>query len=251
MSRFDSLLEFCKKHAHIYCYGAGYMGLRTFEFLHEYGISIEGFIVSKKADDSVKGLKIYQFDEVILNINAEAGIILSLDKKHHEEIIAHFFSHIPVENEMFFRITYEDVFIKMRLDMAEGLNSFSVKDSNGLICKFIDNVYDIELEKRERFHDKYKEIRSRYKKIVFTQYDMRHIGVMCLTYYIWSIEREAYKDILYVMMPVLWNNDYNKIPNRYLFSKIQEKMEIITQENYQFCRWMIQYHANEIEYSNQ
>ena len=112
MSRFDSLLEFCKKHAHIYCYGAGYMGLRTFEFLNKYGISIEGFIVSKKADDSVKGLKIYQFDEVIPNINAETGIILSLDKKHHEEIIAHFFSHIPVENEMFFRITYEDVFIK-------------------------------------------------------------------------------------------------------------------------------------------
>ena len=249
MSRFDSLLMFCQEYSHIYCYGTGNMGIRTAMFLNKYGINIDGYIVTKKNRHNVLGIRVYEIGEIISKIDQNTGIILSLSEKYHDEVFSNFLQYGFSDAPMFFRVSWNDVTTKMILDLAEGATFFPIINNNGIINSFLENICDLEYKKGVYFENNYKEIRKKYHKIIFAQYCMRHIGEMCLTYYMWNIECKEQEDVLFVMTPSLWNNDYNNIPNTYFFRKIQEKIEIVTEDNYEFWRWVLQRHSGEIEFS--
>lgn len=252
MSRFNELLEFCARYSYIYCYGAGKIGLKTTEFLYKYGIKITGYIVSSKNESSLRGIDIWQIDEIAPLLGNETGIILSLDEKFHEEILQRFIALGIERRKDFFSITYKDIVAKINVDLAEGATSFynCKRDEAERLEGFFEKISGFELSKKNEFEEKYLHLKDRYKKIVFGKYYMRHIGEMCLTYYLWCIENERENNILYVMLPVYWNNDEKKIPNFYFMKKIQEKIEFITYETYEFWRWVFQVHLDEIEVSN-
>lgn len=119
--------------------------------------------------------------------------------------------------------------------------------NNNVANSFVDSICRHEWEKELNYRKRYEKLQKKYKRIIFGQYYMRHIGEMCLTYYLWNIENKDQENVLYVMMPVLFNN---KIPNYYFFEKIQEKIELITSENYEFWSWIIWHYIDKIEFSD-
>ncbi|MCM1441532.1 MAG: TIGR04372 family glycosyltransferase [Roseburia sp.] len=124
------------------------------------------------------------------------------------------------------------------------------RPNRAVVDTFIKDMAGMHVNKRENFQKRYSEIHSRYEKIIFGQYFMRHVGEMCLTYYLWRIENKGQEKLLYVMAPVLLDDSYDKIPNNYFFNKIQEDIEIIQQDNYEFWCWMLRHHRKEVEFTD-
>lgn len=253
MGHFEKLIKFCQCHPSVYCYGAGLIGNRTNKFLRKYNINIRGYIVSQKKESENKEIRLYQIDEVIGLLDEESGIILSLDERFHQEITKELLTYSRLNVSDIFPVTMSDVVNRINVDLAEGISYFSEIDNRDRkwADDFIKRISDIELEKQDNFQKQYAEICEKYKKIIFAQYNMRHIGEMCLTYYLWSIENKEKRDVLYVMIPVLLDDSYDKIPNKYLFDKIQDEMVIIKPDNYEFWRWIFQYCSEKIEITDQ
>ncbi len=249
MSHYDSLLNFCDRYSNIYCYGAGNMGKSTVTFLNKYGKNVKGFIVSNKTNEVSMGIKVWQWDENVNIFDDHTGIILSLNEAYHEEIIDRLKRFKNISESCFYRLTYKNVIEEIELDLAESRSYFQKMDASVAERVFIDRINSIENVKVSHFEDQYNTLRAKYKKIVFGQYDMRTIGIMGLTYYLWNIEKSD-DAVLYVMTPILFDQDYSKIPNTYFYNKIQESFEIITEKNYEFWRWVLQYHRNDIEFSD-
>lgn len=245
MSYFDELLEFCNVYKYIYCYGAGYIGEITGDFLHKYGIDVKGYIETKKSKDYLNGVKVYSLEEIALNLNDEIGIIVSIDEKYQDTILLNLSKY---GFNKIFLITKKQTEEKIKPDLAEGFISLKSIGTDLKKNKIIDSIYQIEKNKNIEFEKKYIEICNSYKRIIIGRYDMRHIGIMCLIYYLWNIEKE--KDTLYVMFPIFLDNDCKKVPNSYFLSVIQEKIEIVTEINYEFWRWMLQYHSDKVEVSD-
>lgn len=247
MSNFNKLLDFCNKYRFIYCYGAGYIGDITKKFLNKYDININGYIVSEKEEEYVNGTKVYCLNELNLDVKDETGIVLSLDEKHHD-FVSKNIARYKFEN--IFYVSSKDVNKKMKIDLSEGIISLKNVKYNLASEALIHGIYQIEQNKKSNFENKYLEKYSSYKKIIVAPCNMVHIGQMCLTYYLWNIENGNDKDILYLMIPNLINQDYKKIPNNYFLEVFQEKMVVLTEENYEFWKWMLQHHADKLEFSD-
>lgn len=73
----------------VYIYGAGILGQDCAEFLKEYSIDLEGFIVSdgQKCKTEVMEHKVYALSEIVANELRDVNIILALNKKNKEEVI--------------------------------------------------------------------------------------------------------------------------------------------------------------------
>ncbi len=82
----DTLLEFCRKHKKLYCYGAGRFGREVCIFLSENGIKIAGFWVSAMDPDvkNVLGLPVYKFGTV--DVTNDTGIILAVGHRFKKEM---------------------------------------------------------------------------------------------------------------------------------------------------------------------
>ncbi|MBR3624208.1 MAG: glycosyltransferase family 2 protein [Selenomonadaceae bacterium] len=81
------LLNFCKKHKEIYCYGAGHWGEVVYRCLKMLGIKVSGFIITGRPQEAfVDGVRVYSIEEIDVD-TGDKGIILSLDKIWHGEIV--------------------------------------------------------------------------------------------------------------------------------------------------------------------
>lgn len=80
------LRKFAEKNKKIYIYGAGDYGTMLYDFLSDMGISVTGFIVSagKRNKDYVKGLKVYEIQEI--NVDEPSGIIIGVSYELREKI---------------------------------------------------------------------------------------------------------------------------------------------------------------------
>ncbi len=248
MSHYDSLLEFCSRHTHIYCYGAGNMGRKAVTFLQKYGINIVGYIVSNKEEENVLGIKVWQLDEISVDLSDQMGIILSLNEIYHKEVMDKFHQLGYIDDARFFHITYRDCVEKILPDLAESKSYFNKIENNAVMYMFLEHISSIENSKITRFEADYEVMCHKYKQIIFAQYDMRTIGIMGLTYFLWNIEKKD--DVLYVMTPIFFEHDRTNLPNTYFYEKIREKIEIITEGNYEFWRWVLQYHREGIVFSD-
>lgn len=84
----DDVIYFCKKHKSIYLYGAGDFGRIYYEYLVHHGVdNIKGFLVTKKIEKIYCGIPVYEMLEYQHRIGNDCGIILTLSRKYHDEIL--------------------------------------------------------------------------------------------------------------------------------------------------------------------
>lgn len=86
MKNANELINYCKCHKKVFCYGAGNYGKKTRIFLKENGIDISRFVVtSADSVDSLLEIPVYPLDE---STDDEAGFIIGAGKEYHDEIIS-------------------------------------------------------------------------------------------------------------------------------------------------------------------
>jgi putative glycosyltransferase (TIGR04372 family) len=102
-----------------------------------------------------------------------------------------------------------------------------------------------------KYEEDFQGIVKKYKKIIIYQFPARHIGEMCLTIYLYMLERENSDKNLHVFFPIYTINDGYDIPNKFLFSKFQEKIICIMPNNIGFWQYCIEKHAAKIVMSPQ
>lgn len=91
----------------------------------------------------------------------------------------------------------------------------------------------------------FKKYEEKYEKILIVPYYMRHIGEMCLTWYLFFHEHDMTRDKkLYVFLPIL--NKTKKYPNEFLFKKIETKGEMIVSANAEFWAYCVKNHYDKI-----
>ncbi len=88
----DSILRFCGIHQAIYLYGTGGVAASFAQYLDEESIEYVGFLVSNghKKCNVYKGKSVFEIGEIDLK---DAGIILSVPEKYHDEIIDSLYKH--------------------------------------------------------------------------------------------------------------------------------------------------------------
>lgn len=80
--------EYCVLHDEVYLFGAGRYGRILLSRMREWGLSISGFIVTKKnREQIIEGFKVYELNT--LNLNEKTGIIVSVNYENQDEIIHH------------------------------------------------------------------------------------------------------------------------------------------------------------------
>lgn len=80
----DELIEFCRKHRYVLCYGAGEYGYLVRIFLMSVSVNVNAFIVSEKniKKRSYMNLPVYLLSEVPYPLE-ECGIVLSLSSRYY------------------------------------------------------------------------------------------------------------------------------------------------------------------------
>lgn len=80
------LVEFCKSHRHIFCYGIGYYGKALRAFLYEHEIKIDGYLTTQKSTNE-KWDEIPIYDPRFLsNMPENSGVIIGVSGRARDEI---------------------------------------------------------------------------------------------------------------------------------------------------------------------
>lgn len=81
------LIDFCKRHKRIFCYGAGNYGKVIYEFLLENNIKVEQFIVTncRENDKEYRDTPIHSIYDV-LPVEDDVGLIIGVREDCHREI---------------------------------------------------------------------------------------------------------------------------------------------------------------------
>ena len=120
---------------------------------------------------------------------------------------------------------------------------FSAKSNviNLMKLKYGENLLgDLNTETLNSFEAKLKDYAAKYDKLSFGIYHMRHIGEMTLTFHIFLSEESQKSKSLYIIFPVMFVKENKQlIVNNLLYSKINEHMEIIDEDNAAFWFWVM------------
>ena len=83
-----TLIDYCKSHNRIYCYGAGRYGRELCVFLSEQGIKLDGFVVTNRDPgvERVLEVKVYEPDEI--ESTGDNGWIAAVGDRFSEEIVS-------------------------------------------------------------------------------------------------------------------------------------------------------------------
>lgn len=80
----DRLLQYCRHHNKLYCYGAGRYGREVCVFLDENSINLDGFIVTTGSKNHVLDVAVYEFENIVIGEND--GIIVAVGNRYLEQI---------------------------------------------------------------------------------------------------------------------------------------------------------------------
>lgn len=84
--KLKELLDYCKRHRKVFCYGAGKYGRLIRAFLHENGVDISAFIVTEiKESGQVLGVPVIPVSDY--SPDKDCAIIIGVGKKNTEAII--------------------------------------------------------------------------------------------------------------------------------------------------------------------
>jgi phosphoglycerate dehydrogenase-like enzyme len=76
-----NLLDFCNNNSRVYLYGLGKIGKIVLTRMRAFGIKVDGFVISNKADepDEVEGMPVVEFTTI--KDCSDVGIIISVGIK--------------------------------------------------------------------------------------------------------------------------------------------------------------------------
>lgn len=82
------IIEYCRSHKNIYCYGAGLYGKIVCAFLYLNDICIDGFLISclETEDSMVLNKKVMSIDETLIKGDG-AGVLICVNNKVRQELI--------------------------------------------------------------------------------------------------------------------------------------------------------------------
>ena len=92
-------VDFLNSHEKVYIYGAGYFGMKYQAIVEHNGHKIDGFIVSKKGNntDFIDGYKVLVYDDVKDNMDG-AGIILGLNQNNATQVKSIIKEHVQMQD---------------------------------------------------------------------------------------------------------------------------------------------------------
>lgn len=114
------------------------------------------------------------------------------------------------------------------------------------ILGLLDLIDSKKSSNEESFFYQFSEMMKSYKRINITPYYMRHIGEMCLTWYLFIREHKNIDDTIYVLLPIFHKNR-KQAPNQELFDKICSIFIVISEENVDFWRYCVKHKYNYIK----
>ena len=84
----SEILDYCKLHRNVFCYGAGLYGKIVRSYLLEHGVNIEGFIVSDDAigNKKVLDVQVISIEDFCKTNIQKSGIIVCVSHKYQAEI---------------------------------------------------------------------------------------------------------------------------------------------------------------------
>lgn len=151
----ESVIHLSKKHSKIFIYGAGIVGKQCLTFLHDNGISVQGFIVTNKTQSSNEDGEILCLDD--LSISDDIGIIIAGSIKNsidmHLELIKQ-----GINNYVFFKEEIEDRVLGAISFIADNSSQEMAVLGSGTVmkavldrCSNVKDLYIISDEYRECF----------------------------------------------------------------------------------------------------
>lgn len=227
----EMLQKFCKEYEHIYCYGAGEYGTIVGLYLNKMQIPFEGFIVSSGATGDLCGIKIYNYEDVKAAFDGSVGLIMSISKKNHIDVIPKLDT-----------LKTEQILFMEPWDFANLEEEISDQFLRQDILMEGNDIRDNQLI--AEYNNKIRLMRSRYKKIEVQYMNLSQMGG--LIYWIKVVDQIKLKDkdIYYVYFPYVYKNKgfsiYN-MPNQQAFRKcIYENLELISDLTIDFWKYFLQ-----------
>lgn len=88
MMRISEILDYCKLHKSVFCYGAGLYGKIVRSYLLEHEMNIEGFVISDIFDENPKVLnaRVVSIEDFCKTNIHKSGIIVCVSHKYQKEI---------------------------------------------------------------------------------------------------------------------------------------------------------------------
>jgi len=236
IEKLDALWE---NYKYVLFYGAGAYGKCLQKYCLDNKKMIQAFLVSDSQNLETKlldGVPIMHLKDARFKKN-ESCIVLTLSDKYHNGIIDNLkklgFNQVYSFSNNFFEA------LSTQKNLSLKMVDYAIKDQD------ID-TYQIKADK----------IINKYTSIRFCEFVTSRIGPMLELYIQVTDSKYSDKNVLNVFIPIALNREGNKeyfpnksIANKYCLEKMQTKLEILTDKNIGFWKYVMENYRGRISFS--
>lgn len=232
------LMDFCRNHNKIICYGSASYGYTTKHFLELHGFKVAFFFVSGKVlNAKVEDIPVASIEDAF-DQGKNAGIILSLTTRNHADVKKKIRKYIGSEvdvypiTEVLWEKMYEELVLRRRHVLLH----------KNVLVDVIIKKYDIRIEK----------IKKEYKRICVSNIVMGNMGSIGEWVLHCYLHQKKQEDIFRLYYPYTAYENSLKPANAILVSKLQGAgMEILSKDNLDFWRYFINKDKELFDFQNE